>query len=303
MHSLENDKERTLVEEFLKHLAGVRRCSVHTVKAYRSDLMGFQNYTQSRQTALKDVSRTLIQQYVASVFNSGSAPHSIRRAISALRGLYQFARREYRWKDPTTGVYVPKNSYVLPKTLHADQVRYLLDSRPEFGSSRHRDHAMMELMYSCGLRVSEIRNLNLEQIDLEESTLRSVGKGSKMRMLPIGARALQAMKEWLKIRKAEVGENAVFINRQGRRMSTRGIQLRVQQYGINCSVNQKLHPHMLRHSFATHMLESGCDLRSVQELLGHTNLSTTQIYTRLNFRHLVEAYDKAHPRSGKDKEE
>ena len=289
--------EFALIEEFLENLAHVRRASMHTLKAYRSDLTAFKRHCVSQQQHLQGLDRAFIQQYVASRFNAGTSPRSIHRAISAIRAFYQWVCREYNWNNPATHIHVPKKTHPLPKTLHADQITYLLENKVS-KNNNVRDHAMMELMYSCGLRVSELSGINLDDINLQESTLRITGKGSKVRILPIGTRAVDALKCWLKLRSSNTQEVAIFLNRQGKRISARGIQLRVKQYGMDCALNQKLHPHMLRHSFATHILEAGCDLRSVQELLGHSKLSTTQIYTQLNFQHLAETYDKAHPRSG-----
>lgn len=298
-HQKQDSAKTTVCLNFLEYLSSVRQASKNTVAAYSIDLAQFQSYCIRQHVQLDAIKQDFIQRYVTFLSSAGLAPRSIQRTISAIRSLYRFAQDEYGWANPAHDIHVPKENKPLPPTLDIDQTMYLLDA-PKLMDINLRDHAIMELMYSCGLRLSELRNLDLEDIDLEEASLSVIGKGLKMRCLPIGQAALKSLKKWISIRKSQPEEKAVFLNKNQKRISARGIQLRVRQYGEKLQLNRKLSPHMLRHSFATHMLESGCDLRSVQELLGHANLSTTQIYTRLNFQHLVRTYDKAHPRSGKN---
>lgn len=289
----------TDIAQFLNFLENVKRASHHTLKAYRSDLEAFQRYYLSPERTRTTISsRELVQLYVIHLHHQARSARSIRRAISAIRSLYQFLSQEHGLPNPVQDIHIPKEQKHLPRTLDTDQMMYLLDA-PQRQAINPRDHAMMELMYSCGLRLNELTSINVQDVDLEQASITVTGKGSKMRKLPIGRQAIRALKNWLQIRNAPTEEQALFTNKNSKRISHRGVQLRMQQYGLNCNLNRRLHPHMLRHSFATHMLESGCDLRSIQELLGHSNLSTTQIYTRLNFQHLAKTYDQAHPRSGK----
>lgn len=289
--------------EFLSYLGGVRRLSVHTVSAYRLDLGAFHRYCRRSRdyTGIAHVPRELVQHYVGELHRRKLAARSIRRAISAIRSFYHFLHAVHGVENPACEISVPKQDKKLPRALDADQVIYLLESGKR-QPDKLRDYAMMELMYSCGLRVSELTALDVHDIEWERHSLSVVAKGGKTRNLPMGAQAANALKLWLRHRKSSADEEALFLNRRGKRISTRGVQLCMQRYGAAHGLHCKLSPHMLRHSFATHMLESGCDLRSIQEILGHEKLATTQVYTRLDFQHLATTYDRAHPRSKEKKE-
>ena len=229
-------------------------------------------------------------------------------------------RRGVVKNNPVIGISAPKIPKKLPKTLDVDQVSQLLSPYKKSGTEKSkannsknpgednlvlRDHAMMELFYSSGLRLSELANLNMNDIDLRDGSMRVVGKGKKTRDLPIGSKAIEAMQIWLQARKLLLNvqenenEKAVFLSQNGKRLSNRSIQMRLKEWAVKKDIGSNLHPHMLRHSFASHMLESSSDLRAVQELLGHADISTTQIYTHLDFQHLAKVYDKAHPRAKK----
>ena len=234
----------------------------------------------------------------------GLGGRSIQRWLSSLRTFFNYGLK-HRWltSNPANGIAAPKSPKKLPKTLDVDQINQFL-SLPESNWIDCRDHAIIELLYSSGLRLAELTNLNLTDVDLREAMVTVTGKGNKTRQLPIGRQALGAMKSWLK-RRQELKKTdlpAMFLSQHGKRLSPRAIQDRLKKISIKQGMQGKVHPHMLRHSFASHLLESSGDLRAVQELLGHQNISTTQVYTHLDFQHLAKVYDKAHPRAQKKKE-
>jgi integrase/recombinase XerC len=219
--------------------------------------------------------------------------------LSALRSFFRYLQREgIVTKNPGVDVRAPKSPKRLPRALDADQMTQLLEI-PAQGALAQRDRAIMELLYSSGLRLAELVNLDLTGLDLADRTVRVTGKGRKTRIVPIGAKAITALRAWFKERAAlaKADETAVFVGRNGRRLGARNIQLRLAQLGLRQGLPTKLHPHLFRHSFATHLLESSHDLRGVQELLGHADISTTQVYTHLDFQHLAGVYDQAHPRA------
>lgn len=287
------------LERFLDHLRSERRLSEHTLAAYRRDLLSCCRFLQERQ--IDDWNRAdnaLLRQYIASRHQSGLSGRSLQRELSAIRTLFQFLIREHCCRhNPALDLRAPKVGKRLPRLLDVDQANQLLSPPAEDDWLALRDHAMLELFYSSGLRLAELAGLDLAQLDLRQGEVRVMGKGSRARILPVGRLAREALQRWLAVRPDTPGpEHPVFVGQQGRRLTTRAIQLRVRRYGIE-QLGQHLHPHMLRHSFASHLLESSGDLRAVQELLGHSDISTTQVYTHLNFQHLAEVYDKAHPRA------
>jgi integrase/recombinase XerC len=246
-----------------------------------------------------------IRAFAAAEHAAGIAPRSIQRRLSAVRSFYEYLMRESAAKgNPALDVQAPKSKKRLPATLDADQMGRLLDFRADDSISA-RDKAMMELFYSSGLRLSELTELDLSAIDLQDRTVRVTGKGDKTRIVPIGRHAIDALKKWrserTKLLRHAGGEapsmGAVFVGKSGRPLSVRAVQLRVGAWARRQGLNMHVHPHMFRHSFATHLLESSGDLRGVQELLGHANISTTQVYTHLDFQHLASVYDAAHPRA------
>ncbi len=295
-----------VIGDFLDYLRHQRRVSPHTLSSYQRDLGKLQEYCNTAQLSEWDDLRDHhIRAFIARLRRNNLSPRSIQRTLSAVRSFYNYLQRQGLAKiNPANGVSAPKQPRPLPALLDVDQTAQLLNIKSDKPLDL-RDRAMMELIYSSGLRLSELVNLDLNNIDLSDQTVRVIGKGNKERMLPVGRYAITALQAWLAVRSgmAAVGENAIFINNRGRRISQRMVQLRMKEWAIKQGVNSQLHPHMLRHSFASHLLESSGDLRAVQELLGHADISTTQIYTHVDFQHLAAVYDKAHPRARKKKED
>ncbi|MFC5694371.1 tyrosine recombinase XerC [Pseudomonas sp. GCM10022186] len=287
------------LDAYLNHLRSERQVSAHTLDGYHRDLLKVRALCEKYAIAdWQDLDVRTLRSFVARLHQDGLSSRSLARLLSAVRGLYQYLVREGRCRhDPANGLAAPKGARRLPRALDADRAQQLLDGAVEDDFIARRDQAMLELFYSSGLRLSELVGLDLDGLDLAAGLVRVRGKGNKTRELPVGSKAREALEEWLPLRAAaRPGEPAVFVSQQGRRLTPRAIQLRVRQAGVR-ELGQHLHPHMLRHSFASHMLESSQDLRAVQELLGHADISTTQIYTHLDFQHLASVYDKAHPRA------
>jgi len=299
--------EREWMTRFLSHLNFERRLSSHTVSAYRHDLLTLAAFCERRDVkrwgALNNFQ---VRAFAAGEHAGGIAPRSIQRRLSAARTFYEYLMREGAVKNnPALDVRAPKTKKRLPATLDADQMGRLLDFRVDDTLSA-RDKAMMELFYSSGLRLSELVGLDVSAVDLQDRTVRVLGKGDKTRIVPIGRHAIAALREWLTQRAAltqkKLGAAAphagpMFVGKTGRPLSVRAVQLRVGTWARRQGLTMHVHPHMFRHSFATHLLESSGDLRGVQELLGHADISTTQVYTHLDFQHLASVYDAAHPRA------
>lgn len=299
--------EREQIERFLSHLHIERRMSSHTVAAYRHDLQTLRDFCEKRAVRRwTTLNNFQVRAFAAAEHAGGIAPRSIQRRLSAVRSFYEYLMREGVAKNnPALEVRAPKTKKRLPATLDADQMARLLDFRVDDSLSA-RDKAMMELFYSSGLRLSELLGLDTAALDLEDRTVRVLGKGHKTRIVPIGRHAIDALKKWLIERALLIGRKpglaaplsgAVFIGRGGKPLSVRAVQLRVGTWARRQGLSMHVHPHMFRHSFATHLLESSGDLRGVQELLGHADISTTQVYTHLDFQHLASVYDAAHPRA------
>ncbi|MCC5826781.1 tyrosine recombinase XerC [Alkalimonas sp.] len=292
------------LERFLAYLRNERNYSQATLNSYRQQLqvIGSKLPVQHWQ----DVSQAMLQRLLMQDFQQGLAPRSLALRAASLRSLFRFLQAQNpQALNPAQHLKVPKAPKTLPKQLDVDQIRQLLDAEPE-DLLGYRDRAMLELFYSSGLRLEELVNINLPDINWSEQQLRVRGKGSKERIVPIGRFAIKALKTWLQHRPELTGptlpeqdKQALFLSAQHRRISTRQVRERVQRWAKLQGLPQSLHPHMLRHSFASHLLESSGDLRAVQELLGHANLSTTQVYTHLDFQHLAKVYDGAHPRARK----
>ncbi|MBL4609513.1 MAG: tyrosine recombinase XerC [Pseudomonas sp.] len=292
--ALQND-----LEAFLGHLQRERQLSPRTLQAYRHDLEGLRDFLDSQDCGRwQDVDQSRLRLFVAKRHQGGLSGRSLQRLLSAVRSFYQFLIRERLCRhNPAVDLRAPRSPRKLPRALDADLTAQLLDDDSDDDWLAVRDHAMLELFYSSGLRLSELAGLDLHELDLAEGEVRVLGKGSKTRLVPVGRMAREALQRWLEVRLlSPTAEQALFIGKQGRRLSPRAIQLRVRRWGV-ANIGQHLHPHMLRHSFASHVLESSGDLRAVQELLGHADISTTQIYTHLDFQHLAQVYDKAHPRA------
>jgi integrase/recombinase XerC len=302
--------ESAWIERFASHLKHERRMSGHTVAAYLGDIACLGAFCEARKIARwSELDGLQVRTFAASSHAQGLSPRSIQRRLSALRTFYEFLVREgCCTHNPAQDVRAPKQKKHLPTTLDADQMGRLLSFRSDDSLSA-RDKAAMELFYSSGLRLAELVGLDVASIDLEDRTVRVLGKGAKSRVLPIGRHAIAALRKWLKERAAlladkrqlETGvsahQGAVFLGRNGRRLSARAVQLRVELWARRQGLGVHVHPHMFRHSFATHLLESSGNLRGVQELLGHADIGTTQVYTHLDFQHLAKVYDAAHPRA------
>ncbi len=296
------------LEQFLAHLVNERRLSAHTVDAYRRDLGRLNDWRATRYAgSWKRLKAGDARAFASSLHSSGLSGRSIARALSAARSFYVWMRREkLAASDPFAGISAPKSSKRLPRTLSAEQATSLVSiDGDDFISVR--DRAIIELMYSSGLRLSELTDLDIDSVDDADATVRVIGKGSKTRIVPVGQHARRAISAWLPIRRGALidagqstpQEKALFISARGTRLGPRAIQQRLRQWAVRCGLPEDVHPHMLRHSFASHMLESSGDLRAVQELLGHANITTTEVYTHLDFQHLSKVYDKAHPRARK----
>ncbi len=288
------------LERFINHLKHERRLSIHTLNNYQRDLKRLQTFCTTQQVKdWKHLDVHQVRNFVAWRHKQGLAGRSLQRELSAIRGFFNYLLREGIVKqNPAIGIPAPKTARRLPKTLDADQISHLLDLKGE-DVLTVRDRALMELLYSSGLRLSELVNLDQDQLDLTDATVRVTGKGNKTRLLPVGRHALSALRNWLKHRGqlTRTEQKALFLNRNGQRLSARGIQQRIRQWAQRQGISSGVHPHMLRHSFASHILESSGDLRAVQELLGHADIATTQIYTHLDFQHLAKVYDQSHPRA------
>jgi len=287
-------------ERFLAHLTLERRLSANTARSYRRDLVCLAEFCDRQAiTAFTDLRSQDLRRFAAVSHAGGLSPRSIQRRLSGARSFMNYLIREGQLKsNPGADVSAPQAPRQLPNTLDVDQMAQLLKIEGDEPETV-RDRAMLELFYSSGLRLAELVGLDLGAVDLADGTVRVTGKGSKTRIVPVGRQAREQIRAWLKVRvqMARDAERALFVGPRGNRISPRTVQMRVRYWAQRAGVPQRVYPHLFRHSFATHLLESSSDLRSVQEMLGHADISTTQIYTHLNFQHLAQVYDKAHPRA------
>jgi integrase/recombinase XerC len=292
--------ERSLVDDYLRQLATIRRLSPNTVGAYRRDLDALFDFIDKEHvSSLRALDAYHVRRFAAENFRRGMSPRSISRRLSAVRSfLGHLVREGVVDANVAVNVQAPKPSRRLPAALDADQVSRLLE-RSDDDELTLRDRAMFELMYSSGLRLAELVGLSLDDLNFGDRTVRVTGKGSKSRIVPVGSKAIDALRQWLLTRRQLCGaqETALFVSRHGKRLSPRSIQSRLGEWAKRQALPVHVHPHMLRHSFASHLLESSGDLRAVQELLGHASISTTQVYTHLDFQHLAHVYDRSHPRA------
>jgi integrase/recombinase XerC len=298
------------VDDFLAYLTNVRRLSAHTVAAYRRDLADFCDFCEScaslDQARLDVIGEAHVRQWLAGAHRRGLAASTQQRRLSALRALFTWRSGVTGQRhNPAAAVRAPRKHRKLPRTLEVDEVGALLVASDD-DPLLLRDVAIAELFYSCGLRLAELQAVNLGDLDRGERLLRVTGKGSKTRSVPVGREALAAIDAWLAVRPAPrdaASQQALFLSSRGRRISARSIQARLAGLARRNGTGRGVHPHMLRHSFASHLLESSGDLRAVQELLGHSDIATTQIYTHLDFQHLAQVYDRAHPRAGRERDD
>lgn len=288
------------IQAFAAYLTTVRQLAPLSVAGYLRDLQRLQQFCEKNQLSRPhDIQSFHIRHCLGQMRQQGLAGKSVQRWLSGLRAFFKYCHQQGWVKaSPVTGIQAPKAEKRLPKTLDTDQAGQFVEIKGDDFLSL-RDRAMLELMYSSGLRLAELLSLNLSDMDLASGNLRVTGKGQKTRELPIGRHAITALKQWLAERALHnpAPDAPVFISKQGRRLGPRAVQKRFQQLSVKQGLMQPVNPHMLRHSFASHLLESSSDLRAVQELLGHSNIATTQIYTHLDFQHLASVYDKAHPRA------
>jgi integrase/recombinase XerD len=290
------------IEAFLQFMAVERGLSNHTIDAYRRDLLRFSAFARARRvTAPGAVTRRLISNYLGELQSAGLSPPSIRRQVSAIRSWFRFLISEGRCgSDPTENVEGPRGWQRLPKTLTSEEVTRLLDRPKGSTPSAVRDDAILELLYATGLRISELVNLPLSGINLEVGYLMATGKGRKQRIIPLGETAVGKLRNYLSASRPRLGRNrrsdAVFLNRSGRKLTRQACWKLLRKYALQAGIRRAISPHMLRHSFATHLLERGADLRSIQVLLGHSDLSTTQIYTQVTKTRLKDLHRRLHPR-------
>jgi len=293
----ESTVDHALIRAFLSHLVHERRLSPHTAEAYGHDVRVLLELAQ--EGALQDLQVHQIRRFIAQLHARGLGGKSLARMLSAWRGFFNYLVRDHGFtQNPCIGLRPPRSSKSLPKALSPDEAVRLV-TLPGDDPLAVRDRAMFELLYSSGLRLSELIALTQDDVSFADATVRVTGKGSKTRVVPVGKAALQALQAWLEIR--EVGPSgeagALFVNPRGRAISPRVVQARLKAWGIKQGLAGHVHPHMLRHSFASHVLQSSGDLRAVQEMLGHASISTTQVYTHLDFQYLAKVYDQAHPRA------
>lgn len=292
--------ETAWVDKFIRHLEYERRLSALTCKHYRRDLQALQRHCDDLEVrGWSDLDDETVRSFATSAYRKGLSPRSIQRRLSATRTFFAYLTREkHVRKNPVASVRAPKAPKRLPENLDADRMARLLDIRGK-GPLVVRDRAILELLYSSGLRLAELTGLDSGDLDIADATARVTGKGNKDRILPVGKFALEALVAWLKERAtlAAPDETALFVSVKGRRLSRRSVQARIDHWARKQGIGTKVYPHLFRHSFATHLLESSHDLRGVQELLGHASISTTQVYTHLDFQHLAQIYDQTHPRA------
>ncbi|HXU93601.1 MAG TPA: tyrosine recombinase XerC [Gallionella sp.] len=285
------------LDGYLAWLRNERRYSELTAENYARDLRHL--FELSAGTPLANLKVHHIRRFIAQLHSKGLGGRSLARMLSAWRGFFTYLMRDHGYADnPCVGLRAPKSPKTLPQALSPDEAARLVEL-PADTPEAIRDKAMFELFYSSGLRLAELVSLDPEQIDMAAGEVRVTGKGSKTRIVPLGSHAIAALQTWMAVRGqlAKEDEPALFVGARGGRITPRVVQLRMKQWGIKQGLNSNVHPHLLRHSFATHVLQSSGDLRAVQEMLGHASISTTQVYTHLDFQYLSKIYDAAHPRA------
>jgi len=298
------DELSQAIDDYLHHAGTTGRLAPHSQRSYRRDLENFARYCARQQlTRPEAIHSKDVRSWVTALHRDGLGGRSIQRALSAVRGLYRHLGRLRRVDhNPALGIAAPRQPRRLPRVLDPDAAAQLMSIEGEDWLD-HRDRAMLELLYSSGLRLAELVALDAHQLDLAEGLVTVQGKGGRMRQVPVGRHAREALRRWLRVRDqgprpvAPGHEAALFLSSRGLRIHPRTVQSRLELRGRQGAVERRIHPHMLRHSFASHLLESSGDLRAVQDMLGHANLTTTQVYTHLDFQRLAAVYDQAHPRA------
>jgi integrase/recombinase XerC len=291
--------DRALLTAYLGHLANERRLAQHTVRNYARDIAAL--IELSAETPLRSLRVHEVRRFVGHLHGRGLDGRTLARMLSAWRGFFSYLARDHRFShNPCLGLRAPRSAKRLPHAFSPDEAARLMEVAGESPLAR-RDKAMLELLYSSGLRLSELTGLAPGDVDCDDATVRVTGKGAKTRIVPVGRHAIAALKAWLAAREQIRGLQceALFVSRNGTRLSQRAVQQRLKQRALEQGLGHRAHPHALRHSFASHLLQSSGDLRAVQDMLGHASISTTQVYTRLDFQHLAKVYDASHPRAKK----
>ncbi len=290
------------LEGFIAYLKHEKNASPHTIASYQRDLLQLSEYLEAKKLKLKDINNIALRGFLAVLYDKGEKKSTIGRKLAAIRSFFQFCVRKH-WMDdnPAKVVATPKQEKPVPSFLSEEEMQEFLDL-PQTGKPLDmRDKAILELLYATGIRVSELVGINLEDVKFTERLIRIRGKGKKERLVPFGRMAEQSLRSYLRLRplinKGNVEEPRLFLNYRGRKLSSRSVERTVDKYIRHSAVRRKISPHSLRHSFASHLLSRGADLRVIQELLGHESLATTQKYTHLDLKHLIEVYRKSHPRS------
>ncbi len=292
-----------LIDHFIHFLSVEKGLSPNTLESYQRDMVAYTNYLREQGiTRIEDSTRTQIIGYLMSLQEKGRATATLSRNMASIRAFYQFlVRDKFIDKDPSIHLETPKIEKRLPKVLSVEEVERLLDSPPMNHPAGLRDKAMLELLYATGIRVSELVNLSVLDVNLEMGFVKCMGKGSKERIIPLGSVAIQMVRHYLQAGRPrlvkEQGETALFLNHVGKQITRQGFWKIIKRYAQKANVRAEITPHTLRHSFATHLLENGADLRSVQEMLGHADISTTQIYTHVTRTRIKDIYAKTHPRA------
>lgn len=290
------------LEEFIAYLKHEKNASPHTITNYRRDLLQLARYLENRRLNLRGIDNIVLRGFLAALFDKGEKKSTVGRKLAAIRSFFQFCVRK-RWMDdnPAKIVATPKQDKPVPSFLSEEEMQEFLDLPQTAKPLDKRDKAMMELLYATGIRVSELVGIDLEDVKFTERLIRIKGKGKKERLVPFGKMAEESLRSYLRARslinKGQVEETPLFLNYRGRKLSPRSVERTVDKYIRRSAVRRKISPHSLRHSFASHLLSRGADLRVIQELLGHESLATTQKYTHLDLKHLLEVYRKSHPRS------
>ncbi|OIO77285.1 MAG: tyrosine recombinase XerC [Gallionellaceae bacterium CG1_02_56_997] len=285
------------LDGYLAWLRNEKHYSELTAENYARDLRRL--FELCSNTPLNDLKTHHIRRFIAQLHSAGLGGRSLARMLSAWRGFFNYLLRDHGFTDnPCVGLRAPKSEKALPQALSPDEATRLVDFAADTTEAL-RDKAMFELLYSSGLRLAELVGLDPQQLELDAGEVRVTGKGSKTRIVPLGSFAISALQAWLTVRGqlANSDEIALFVGKRGKRITPRVVQLRIKQWGFKQGISSNVHPHLLRHSFATHVLQSSGDLRAVQEMLGHASISTTQVYTHLDFQYLSKIYDAAHPRA------
>ena len=288
------------LQGFLAYLRNERRYSGLTAESYARDIRKL--FDIAAAIPLGDLRAHHIRRFIAQLHGSGLGGKSLARMLSAWRGFYAYLIRDHQYKNnPCAGLHAPKAARALPQALSPDEAVRMVELPAGDDVLSIRDKAMFELFYSSGLRLAELIGLDCHALDFNDGSVRVTGKGNKTRIVPFGSHAAVALQAWLAVREqlAKPDETALFTGRNGRRLAPRTVQLRMKEWGVKQGINSSVHPHLLRHSFASHVLQSSGDLRAVQEMLGHASISTTQVYTHLDFQYLSKIYDSAHPRAKK----